>query len=207
MTVEEFKQIFFWEWSHRILGRLIGVAFVLPFGFFALRRRLSPGLPLRLGGLSLLLGAQGVIGWYMVKSGLEEEILHTPGAVPRVSQYRLATHLGAALALYAGMFYTGLSIIKDWKFAKNGSWGGYKLGNSQWARDLESAVLRTFKRRAGALTGLVFLTALSGRPLSPYHAGRRRLHMTSRRIRRGARRRLGLQRVPLYGREHCAAHR
>ncbi|KZV71440.1 COX15-CtaA-domain-containing protein [Peniophora sp. CONT] len=171
MTVDEFKQIFFWEWSHRVLGRLIGVAFVIPAAYFAFRRRLSPGLPLRLGGLSLLLGAQGVIGWYMVKSGLEDEILLTPGAVPRVSQYRLATHLGAALALYAGMFWTGLSVIKDWKFAKNGSWGGYKPGSSQWVRDLESAVMRTFKRRAGALTGIVFLTALSGAFVAGLDAG------------------------------------
>ena len=81
---------------------------------------------MQLAGMSLLIGAQGALGWYMVKSGLEDSLMDIPGAVPRVSQYRLAAHLGTALVLYAGMFWTGLSVIKDWKFAKNGVLAGVK---------------------------------------------------------------------------------
>ena len=104
------------EWSHRLLGRLLGVAFVGPFVYFGIKRKISRAQFARLFGLGMLIGAQGALGWYMVQSGLDKALMEEPGAVPRVSQYRLAAHLGMALALYAGMFGTGLGIIKDWKF-------------------------------------------------------------------------------------------
>lgn len=153
-TLDEFKRIFYMEWGHRVLGRVIGLAFVLPLTYFAARRMLARGLPLRLFGLASLIGVQGAIGWYMVKSGLEESLMETPGAVPRVSQYRLAAHLGAAFVLYAGMFYTGLSITKDWAFAKGKAPDLRALLNHAYARRLKTS--------ATLLTGLVFLTALSG---------------------------------------------
>ena len=161
MNLHEFKKIFYMEWGHRVLGRVIGLGFVIPLAYFALRKRLTATLPKNLFGMALLLGAQGALGWYMVKSGLEDEILNTPGAVPRVSQYRLAAHLGAALVLYAGMFYTGISILKDWKFAHKGSWAG--LTNVPTATPWQSSkVLSAFRRYSGLLTALVFLTAFSG---------------------------------------------
>ncbi|KAI0309618.1 COX15/CtaA family, partial [Amylostereum chailletii] len=170
MSLSEFKSIFHMEWGHRVLGRVIGLAFVLPLTYFALRRRLSPALPRQLVGMALLLGAQGALGWYMVQSGLEDSILHTPGAVPRVSQYRLAAHLGAALVLYAGMFATGLGILKDWRFAHAGSWGALKDGRS-WESVLQNPLVRKFKTRSAWLTGLVLLTALSGAFVAGLDAG------------------------------------
>ena len=148
------------EWGHRVLGRLIGLVFVGPLVYFAVRRQLPKPSTLRLSGLALLIGAQGFLGWYMVKSGLEDAIMETPGAVPRVSQYRLASHLGLAFLLYLGMFGTGMAVIKDYKFATGAAWSGFK-GNIEQA--LSNPLLRSFKRQAWAITGLVFLTALSGR--------------------------------------------
>jgi cytochrome c oxidase assembly protein subunit 15 len=174
MNVDDFKEIFYMEWGHRVLGRVIGAAFVLPLAYFALRRRLSPGLPLRLSGLAILLGAQGVLGWYMVKSGLEDAILTTPGAVPRVSQYRLAAHLGAALVLYAGMFYTGLGLLKDFAYARRGAWAGLAppLADT-WLHAPPGAgrALRAFRMHGALLTGLVFLTAFSGAFVAGLDAG------------------------------------
>ena len=111
--------------------------------------------------MAFLLGAQGALGWYMVKSGLEDSLMDTPGAVPRVSQYRLAAHLGTALVLYAGMFWTGISILKDWKYAKTGAWAGLSDGR-QWEKVLQNPIVRRFKTQSSLLLGLVFLTALSG---------------------------------------------
>ena len=149
------------EWGHRILGRIIGIAFVGPLAYFAVRKKLSSALSRRLAGMALLIGAQGALGWYMVKSGLDDSLMDTPGAVPRVSQYRLAAHLGAALVLYAGMFGTGLAIIKDLKFSNGVAWSGLK-GTADFNAVLNNPIVRTFKRQAWALTGLVLLTALSG---------------------------------------------
>ena len=148
------------EWGHRILGRVIGIAFVGPLAYFAIRKKLSSSLSRRLAGMALLIGAQGALGWYMVKSGLEDSFMETPGAVPRVSQYRLAAHLGTALVLYAGMFGTGLAVIKDWKHSKGAAWSGLKNANFQAV--LGNPIVKRFKFQAGALTGLVFVTALSG---------------------------------------------
>src|SRR5215468_3494659 len=92
MTLVEFKTIFFWEYLHRLWGRLIGVAFAVPFLWFLLTRRLSRPLAPKLAMLLVLGGLQGALGWYMVESGLAERI--------EVSQYRLVAHLAAAVALY-----------------------------------------------------------------------------------------------------------
>jgi heme a synthase len=148
------------EYSHRMLGRLIGVAFVLPYVYLLASKRLTPTLPVKLGALAGLIGVQGFLGWYMVKSGLEDSLMDTPGAVPRVSQYRLAAHLGTALALYAGMLGTGLAVLRDWKYATEGLWNG--LQGDKWQTSLKDARIQQFAGRAWVLTGLVFLTALSG---------------------------------------------
>lgn len=149
------------EWGHRVLGRVIGVVFVLPLSYFAIRKKLTTSMPAKLTGMALLLGFQGVLGWYMVKSGLEDSIMDTPGAIPRVSQYRLAAHLGTAVLLYAGMLGTGLAAIKDWKYAHSGLWSGSKT--MSWQETLSNPVVKRFTRYSRALTALVFITALSGR--------------------------------------------
>jgi cytochrome c oxidase assembly protein subunit 15 len=93
MSLAEFKFIYWWEWSHRFLGRFIGVVFALPLIYFWLTGRLRAGMAPKLIGLLLLGGLQGFIGWYMVKSGLVERI--------DVSHYRLALHLTTALLILA----------------------------------------------------------------------------------------------------------
>ena len=89
MSLAAFKFIFFWEWAHRLLGRLIGLAFALPLLWFALRRAIPDGYGWRLLALLALGGLQGAIGWWMVVSGLSERT--------DVSHYRLAVHLLTAL--------------------------------------------------------------------------------------------------------------
>ncbi|GBE79173.1 Electron transfer protein 1, mitochondrial [Sparassis crispa] len=171
ITVNEFKNIFYMEWGHRILGRVIGVAFVMPLVYFVARKKLTATLPIQLTGMAILIGLQGVLGWYMVKSGLEDSLMETPGAVPRVSQYRLAAHLGTALVLYAGMFGSGLSALYDWRYSKTGTWSGLKGEGTQWQAVLENPQIRRFMRYSKALTALVFLTALSGAFVAGLDAG------------------------------------
>jgi cytochrome c oxidase assembly protein subunit 15 len=91
MSLEGFKTIYWWEWSHRFLGRLIGIAFLLPFLAFWIAGYIPRTLLPRLAGLFVLGGLQGAVGWYMVKSGLVARV--------DVSQYRLAAHLGIAVAI------------------------------------------------------------------------------------------------------------
>jgi cytochrome c oxidase assembly protein subunit 15 len=103
MTVEDFKRIFWLEYLHRLLGRLIGLAFLLPFLYFLWRGYIDKREWPKYGLMFLLGGLQGVLGWYMVKSGLIDD--------PRVSQYRLTAHLIAAIAIYAYMFWIALSLL------------------------------------------------------------------------------------------------
>ena len=98
MTLAGFKAIFFWEWLHRILGRVVGMALVVPLIWFAWRRAIPAGYGWRLVALAALVGLQGAIGWWMVASGLEYRV--------DVSHFRLATHLLTALFLLAGLVWT-----------------------------------------------------------------------------------------------------
>ncbi|KAJ7162529.1 cytochrome oxidase assembly protein-domain-containing protein [Mycena crocata] len=159
-TLDDFKRIFYMEWSHRILGRLIGVTFVVPLAYFAITKKISTPLAFKLSGLGVLIGAQGALGWYMVQSGMEDSLLETPGAVPRVSHYRLAAHLAMAFALYTGMFSTGMAIMKDWRFARTGLASG--LPETAFTAAINNPITKRFKFYSWALTGLVLLTALSG---------------------------------------------
>ncbi|MCM8597225.1 MAG: COX15/CtaA family protein [Candidatus Accumulibacter sp.] len=105
MTLDEFKGIFFWEYVHRVLGRLIGVVFLLPFLYFWWRHKLDPPLATKLLGIFVLGGLQGAMGWYMVKSGLVDD--------PRVSHYRLTAHLSLAFLLFASMFWVALGLLDE----------------------------------------------------------------------------------------------
>ena len=102
MTLGEFQFIFFWEFIHRLLGRLIGVAFALPLIWFAAKRQIPRGYGWRLVALLALGGLQGVIGWWMVKSGLVGRT--------EVSHYRLAVHLMTALFIFGGLIWTALDL-------------------------------------------------------------------------------------------------
>jgi cytochrome c oxidase assembly protein subunit 15 len=102
MTLADFKFIYFWEWVHRLLGRLIGVAFALPLLWFAVKRAIPSGYGWRLVALLALGGLQGTIGWWMVSSGLSERT--------DVSHFRLAVHLLTALFILGGLVWTALDL-------------------------------------------------------------------------------------------------
>lgn len=142
MTLDGFQFIFWWEWAHRLSGRFIGVVFLLPYLFFLFRGHLKGALAGKVFGFFILGGLQGAMGWYMVKSGLVDD--------PRVSQYRLAAHLGLAFLLFGLMFWTGLGMLQ--------------------ARAVSPAP--TFTRRLGNwLVALVFVMVLSGALVAGIRAG------------------------------------
>jgi cytochrome c oxidase assembly protein subunit 15 len=132
MDVAGFKKIFWWEYVHRLMGRLIGLAFLLPFLWLLGKRRLDDDVAWKLGGIFLLGGLQGGLGWFMVQSGLVE--------APRVSSLRLAAHLGLALLIYAAMLWVALDLVRR-----------DRLPNTDGLRG-----------RAGGMVALVFLQILSG---------------------------------------------
>jgi cytochrome c oxidase assembly protein subunit 15 len=111
MTLEEFKHIYFWEWFHRLWGRLIGLVFALPFFYFLFRGRIEPRLIVRLALILALGGLQGFIGWYMVKSGLSERT--------DVSPYRLSLHLNFALLIYSLQLWTALGLYPPERMRKS----------------------------------------------------------------------------------------
>ena len=102
MDLHDFKQIFFWEWFHRFIGRIIGLAFALPLFWFAIKKQIPKGYSLKFIGLLILGGLQGLMGWYMVKSGLSDD--------PYVSHYRLAAHLSLAFLVFSLLLWCALSI-------------------------------------------------------------------------------------------------
>ena len=103
MTLAQFKFIFFWEWVHRLLGRVIGLAFALPLAWFWVRGAIPEHYKLRLVALLALGALQGAVGWWMVKSGLWQGV--------SVSHYRLALHLLLALTILASLVWTALDLI------------------------------------------------------------------------------------------------
>ncbi|MEL7488101.1 MAG: COX15/CtaA family protein [Pseudomonadota bacterium] len=117
MSLSAFKTIYWWEWGHRFLGRLVGAAFVFPFAVFVAMGWVGRSLGVKLLALLALGGAQGALGWYMVQSGLTERV--------DVSQYRLAAHLGLAIVLFAALFWTALSLRRPTSAALStiGKWG------------------------------------------------------------------------------------
>jgi heme a synthase len=104
MSMSEFKVIYGYEYAHRLLARLLGLAFAIPLAWFWMRGRIPPRLRWPLVGMLGLGMLQGYMGWYMVKSGLVD--------IPRVSPYRLGAHLGLALLIYAAMFWTALGLLR-----------------------------------------------------------------------------------------------
>lgn len=146
MSLAEFKTIFWWEYFHRLLGRLIGLAFLVPFAWFVLRRQVPHGYGLPLVIIFVLGGAQGVLGWYMVQSGLID--------APRVSPLRLIAHLGLAFVIFAAMFWCALSLL-------------YPRQTAPLRPDA-----RTARRWGFGIVALVFAMVLSGGLVAGIGAGR-----------------------------------
>ena len=105
MTLDGFQFIFWWEWAHRQIGRAIGLVFFVPLVWFWGRGMIPRGYKLRLLGFLLLGGLQGAMGWYMVQSGLVNDV--------RVSQYRLTAHLGLAFLVFGLMLWTALGLLRE----------------------------------------------------------------------------------------------
>jgi len=146
MTLGEFKEIFWLEYFHRLLGRLIGVAFFVPLLWFWRRRQIDRRLGLRLAGIFLLGAVQGALGWFMVASGLIDE--------PRVSHYRLTAHLSLAFVIYAATLWIALDLL--WPCPSG-------------TADASGARLR---RMAGWITAIVCLMVVTGGFVAGIRAGK-----------------------------------
>jgi len=122
MTLGQFQSIFWWEWGHRLLGRLVGAAFAIPFIGFLLMRDMPARLIWRCSILLALGALQGLVGWWMVESGLENRV--------SVAPERLATHLGLALILYGALIWTAMEAWSGQArahAARNGAWPAFSL--------------------------------------------------------------------------------
>jgi cytochrome c oxidase assembly protein subunit 15 len=157
MSLEDFKSIYYMEYTHRVLGRVIGLAFVLPATYFILRRQVPRNFAYGLGAVGALIGFQGFLGWWMVKSGLKEEGLQAQNGVPRVSQYRLAAHLGTAFGVYTLMVLMGLSVLKKNKFLRMDA-----AARKVWTDSLATPEVIRLRKKVVGLSHMIFVTALSG---------------------------------------------
>lgn len=164
MDLDEFKKIFYMEWAHRIWGRVIGLSFVIPSIYFVARRRVTVPMAWNLLGISGLIGFQGFIGWWMVKSGLKDD-LFAPGSHPRVSQYRLTAHLATAFLCYSWMLMSGLSVLRTRRLLADPA-SAMKL-----LETLKNPAITPFRRSVTALTALVSTTVLSGALVAGLDAG------------------------------------
>jgi heme a synthase len=148
MSLDGFKAIYWWEWAHRQLARVIGFVFLLPFVYFLVYRAIpKPYIP-RAAALFILGGAQGALGWFMVQSGLSGRV--------DVSQYRLAAHLALAVAIAAYAFWLGLSIRDE------ASKGPQVNGEAGFVRAKAGALL---------LAGLVYVQIIAGAFVAGLKAG------------------------------------
>ena len=156
ITLDDFKFIFYMEYAHRMWGRALGLAAAAPGAAFAYLGYLTPALGLRMACLFAAGGAQAFVGWWMVRSGLEEP----RGAhdMPRVSPYRLATHLAVAFGIYTGLLWTTLQLA-------------YPTAAHGMAEEAMRAA-RRLRWAAGGLAALVGATALSGAFVAGLDAGR-----------------------------------
>ncbi|EGS19819.1 putative cytochrome c oxidase assembly protein [Thermochaetoides thermophila DSM 1495] len=164
MNLEEFKKIYFMEWFHRLWGRFIGLSFVIPTVYFIARRRVTKRMAGTLVGISGLIGFQGVIGWWMVKSGLRDE-LFAPGSHPRVSQYRLTAHLATAVVCYSWMLLAGLKVLRTNRYLRDPETA------LKTFQTLKSPALKGLRISVLALTALISVTLLSGALVAGLDAG------------------------------------
>ncbi|KAJ2701285.1 Cytochrome c oxidase assembly protein cox15 [Coemansia sp. IMI 203386] len=166
ITLDDFKKIYFMEWFHRNIGRLFGIVYLVPAAYFVSKGMVTRAGMAKIGGLGLLLLGQGAMGWYMVASGLEKELGERPDAVPRVSQYRLTSHLSLAYLLYAGLSLYGWNVFRANRLARN------KIANPETLRALMlKPSIVSYRRKITAATLLVGTTCLSGAMVAGLDAG------------------------------------
>ncbi len=146
MSVDEFKTIFWWEYIHRVLGRLIGLLFFIPFVYFLIKKQIDKPLGIKLSGIFILGGLQGLMGWYMVMSGLVDD--------PHVSQYRLTAHLGLAFVIFAAMFWVATDLLYDRNKSPH-----------------NPEALKGIRRFSIGLSWLIFIMVLSGGLVAGIRAG------------------------------------
>ena len=164
MNLSEFKSIYYMEWIHRIWGRIIGMSFVLPAVYFVAAKKVSKPMAWRLAGIACVIGFQGFLGWWMVESGLRNDIF-SPGNPPRVSQYRLTAHLATAFTCYAAMLWNGLAILRQHPLLADPKAGFESL------EILRAPRLKVFRRSVAGLALLIFTTAMSGGLVAGLDAG------------------------------------
>mmetsp|Transcript_26987 Transcript_26987/g.59338 ORF Transcript_26987/g.59338 Transcript_26987/m.59338 type:complete len:423 (+) Transcript_26987:232-1500(+) len=165
MTLSEFKFIYGWEYGHRMLGRAVGLAFVLPWAYFSAKKLIPRGYQKRMIGLLAMGGTQGLVGWWMVRSGLENDRFGDKKEI-RVRPVRLATHLTMAVATYGALLWTGFDIL-GLPHQKSMAEQTSKLFSKE-------ALQRALRLRYGSifLTSLTGLTIVSGALVAGNDAGR-----------------------------------
>mmetsp|Transcript_15900 Transcript_15900/g.23964 ORF Transcript_15900/g.23964 Transcript_15900/m.23964 type:complete len:475 (+) Transcript_15900:84-1508(+) len=163
LSLREFKWIWYMEWGHRMAGRATGLVFALPLAYFGARKFINGPLAMRLSGLLVLGGSQGVIGWWMVKSGLDDSKRF--GGEGRVSPYRLATHLSMAFLLYTCLFNTALGLHTASRLSR--------MTPAMRAKLIAASekIPKSLRRASIAVSSLVGLTAFSGAFVAGNHAG------------------------------------
>jgi len=160
ITMDDFKFIWLMEYGHRMWGRTIGAVYYIPATLMWAAGYFTPALKKRVALGGVFLACQGLMGWYMVKSGLDHKNFEGPNDVPRVSQYRLAAHLSAAMVLYSFMLWNSLSILKPPK----------SIPIEKFSK-MDALSLVNFRKLAMGTKGLVFLTAISGAFVAGLDAG------------------------------------
>jgi cytochrome c oxidase assembly protein subunit 15 len=154
ITLSDFKFIWHMEYGHRMWGRLIGALYALPAMYFWTKGYFDRGMKIRVGAFGVLIGLQGLMGWYMVKSGLEDRF-QGENDVPRVSQYRLASHLSLAFVLYTLFLWSALDKL---------------IPADRLIGQIPKASIN-FRRLAHTTKGMIFLTAISGAFVAGLDAG------------------------------------
>lgn len=157
MSLEEFKFIYWMEYAHRMWGRALGFVFAVPAVYFGFRGYINLALSKNLGLFFLMGGTQGLVGWWMVKSGLQEP--KTEWDTPRVSPYRLAAHLTSAFAIYSGLLWTSLNML-------------YPVSSAALAPAAATAGASALRRVAHPLAAIIGITAVSGVFVAGMDAGR-----------------------------------
>ncbi|OMJ16732.1 Cytochrome c oxidase assembly protein COX15-like protein [Smittium culicis] len=166
ISLENFKKIYFMEWFHRNIGRLLGLVYIIPAVYFISKGAIHKKNIAKVLGLGSLIGLQGAIGWYMVSSGLNQNFHDVEEAIPRVSQYRLTTHLGTAYLLYILFSMYGFKTVRLNRIL-NGS-----IKNLEQIRETLNRVdVKKFQKGVSHVARFALLTCLSGGMVAGLDAG------------------------------------
>ncbi|OLY78103.1 Cytochrome c oxidase assembly protein COX15-like protein [Smittium mucronatum] len=166
ISMEDFKKIYFMEWFHRNIGRLLGVMYIVPAIYFISKGSIHKKNIIKVLGLGSLIGLQGTIGWDMVSSGVNEKFNDVDEAIPRVSQYRLTTHLGAAYLLYILFSMYGFKTVR-----LNRILNGKIKNLDQIRQTLDRIDVQKFRKATSHVSKFALLTCLSGGMVAGLDAG------------------------------------